>query len=56
MLPPSMQSLVARVSESLPHHPRLPKMFADTLSNTFATTLQPQPDGSVFVITGSTLR
>ncbi len=52
MLPPSMQSLVARVSEALPHHPRLPRMFADTLSNTWATTLQPQPDGSVFVITG----
>ena len=52
MLPPSMQSLVARVSEALPHHPRLPKMFADTLSNTWATTLQPQADGSVFVITG----
>lgn len=52
MLPPSMQSLVARVSEALPHHPRLPRMFADTLSNTWATTLQPQADGSVFVITG----
>ncbi len=52
MLPPSMQSLVARVSKALPHYPRLPKMFADTLSNTWATTLQPQADGSVFVITG----
>ncbi len=52
MLPPSMQSLIRRVAEALPQYPRLPKMFAGTLSNTFATTLRPQPDGSVFVITG----
>lgn len=52
MLPPSMQDLVARVTKALPQHPRLPKMFAETLSNTWATTLQPQDDGSVFVITG----
>jgi uncharacterized protein len=52
MLPQSMQHLLERVADTLPEFPRLPKMFADTFSNTFTTTLQPQPDGSVFVITG----
>jgi uncharacterized protein len=51
-LPPSMQRLVEQVANTLPEFPRLPKMFADTFSNTFTTTLQPQSDGSVFVITG----
>jgi uncharacterized protein len=52
MLPASMQRLVEQVADSLPEFPRLPKMFADTFGNTFTTTLQPQQDGSVFVITG----
>ncbi len=52
MPPHSMQTLVERVATALPQYPRLPKMFADTLANTWATTLQPQGDGSVFVITG----
>ena len=52
MLPKSMQQLVEKVADSLPEFPRLPKMFADTFSNTYTTTLQPQKDGSVFVITG----
>ena len=47
-----MQALVEQVAGALPQYPSLPKMFADTLSNTWATTLKPQPDGSVFVITG----
>ncbi len=51
-LPASMQQLIHKVAEALPDHPRIAQMFADTLSNTWATTLQPQPDGSVFVITG----
>jgi uncharacterized protein len=51
-LPLSMQKIVARVADALPQYPRLPKMFADTFSNTYATTLQKQVDGSVFVITG----
>jgi uncharacterized protein len=33
-------------------HPRLPSMFERCYRNTFDTTLQLQPDGSVFVITG----
>jgi meiotically up-regulated gene 157 (Mug157) protein len=51
-LPASMQNLVERVTRAFPHLPRLAPMFADTLSNTWATTLKPQADGSVFVITG----
>lgn len=47
-----MQRMCAHVSAQLPHLPDLPEMFAKTFSNTYATTLQPQPDGSVFVITG----
>jgi uncharacterized protein len=52
MLPTSMRHLVEKVADTLPEFPRLPKIFADTFSNTFTTTLQPQKDGSVFVITG----
>jgi meiotically up-regulated gene 157 (Mug157) protein len=52
VLPSSIQRLCEQVADALPQFPRLPKMFADTFSNTFATTLQPQRDGSVFVITG----
>ncbi len=51
-LPASMQNLVERVTRAFPHLPRLAPMFAATLSNTWATTLKPQADGSVFVITG----
>jgi uncharacterized protein len=51
-LPSSMQQLIDKVGQALPEYPRLKQMFADTLSNTWATTLKPQADGSVFVITG----
>ncbi len=52
MLPQSMQTVIAQVSQALPQYPRIPQIFADTFSNTYATTLKPQPDGSTFVITG----
>ena len=52
MLPQSMQTLITRVTAAYPQYPRLPAMFADTFSNTLTTTLRPQSDGSVFVITG----
>jgi uncharacterized protein len=48
-LPTSMQQLVAQVAATLPH---VATIFANTLANTYTTTLRPQPDGSVFVITG----
>ena len=47
-----MQHTVDAVAARLPQFPRLPKIFADTVSNTFAATLKPMADGSVFVITG----
>ncbi len=52
MLPPPMQDMIVQVADALPQFPRLPQIFADTFSNTYATTLQKQDDGSVFVITG----
>ena len=52
MLPPSMQDMTMRVADALPQFSRLPKVFADTFSNTYTTTLQQQDDGSIFVITG----
>jgi uncharacterized protein len=52
MLPASMQKWVDHVASSLPQYPALPKLFADTFSNTFTTTLKPQANGSVHVITG----
>ncbi|MEO9167234.1 MAG: glycoside hydrolase family 125 protein, partial [Aestuariivirga sp.] len=51
-LPLSMQRSVNEVAARLPQFAQLPKMFADCLANTYATTLKPQDDGSVFVITG----
>ncbi len=48
----SMLRVVEQVAEALPQFPKLKKVFADTFSNTLTTTLRPQPDGSVFVITG----
>jgi meiotically up-regulated gene 157 (Mug157) protein len=47
-----MIDMVERVADCLPQFPRLPSVFADTFANTFTTTLRPQSDGSVFVITG----
>jgi meiotically up-regulated gene 157 (Mug157) protein len=47
-----MQSVIEKVADCLPQFPRLPRVFAGTLSNTFTTTLKPQSDGGVFVITG----
>jgi uncharacterized protein len=52
MIPDSMRRLIDHVAKSLPQYPQLPKLFADTFSNTYATTLKPQTDGSTFVITG----
>jgi uncharacterized protein len=51
-LPVSMLAMGRRVAETLPQYPSLAKMFLDTFSNTYSTTLKLQPDGSVFVITG----
>jgi len=47
-----MQAVIEQVANRLPQFQHLPKMFADCLANTFTTTLKPQADGSMFVITG----
>jgi len=47
-----MKNAVDHVAATLPQFPRLPQMFADTFANTFSSTLKPQADDSVFVITG----
>jgi uncharacterized protein len=52
MIPDSMRTVIISVALELPQYAQLPKLFADTLMNTYSTTLKPQPDGSVFVITG----
>jgi uncharacterized protein len=52
MLPPSLTTLIERVADTLRDDARLPRLFANTLTNTYSTTLRPQADGSVFVITG----
>jgi uncharacterized protein len=51
-LPTSMQRTIDSVADNFPQYPQLPKLFADTFSNTYTTTLRPQSDGSTFVITG----
>ena len=51
-LPISMRQIVEEVANRLPEFPQLSSVFANTFSNTYLTTLRPQPDGSVFVITG----
>ncbi len=48
-LPASMQNVVEQVAVQFPH---LREIFANCFANTWATTLRPQADGSVFVITG----
>jgi uncharacterized protein len=52
MVPISIQRAVARVSSALPQNTDLPDVFLQTLTNTLNTTLRPQSDGTVFVITG----
>ena len=47
-----MKKIAEQVVAALPQFPRLPQMFTDTFANTFSTTLKPEADGSVFVITG----
>lgn len=51
MLPHSMQAVIDQVARRFGHYPRLPVLFANTFSNTCLITLQPQDDGTTFVIT-----
>ncbi len=52
MIPVCVERSVRLVAAAMPQYDGLPKLFAATLLNTYQTTLRPQPDGSVFVITG----
>jgi meiotically up-regulated gene 157 (Mug157) protein len=51
-LPVSVQGLIREVEEKLTGRPKLARMFGKCYANTLTTTLKPQADGSVFVITG----
>ncbi|MHA7967659.1 glycoside hydrolase family 125 protein [Paenibacillus sp. CAU 1782] len=51
-LPGSVQGLIREVEEKLKDRPKLARMFGNCYANTLITTLKPQSDGSVFVITG----
>ncbi len=51
-LPVSMKSVVDQVADRLPQYPQLREFFTNTFSNTYCTTVRPQADGSMFVITG----
>lgn len=51
-LPPTFAWLSAEVAVRLPGRPKLAQMFARCFANTLETTIRPQDDGSVFVITG----
>jgi uncharacterized protein len=51
-IPASMRALIVRVHDEFAAHPKIAAMFDRCFRNTFETTLRPQPDGSVFVITG----
>ncbi|WP_138755168.1 glycoside hydrolase family 125 protein [Paenibacillus sinopodophylli] len=52
VLPESVQGLIRDVEEKLTDRPKLARMFGKCYANTLTTTLKPQADGSVFVITG----
>lgn len=48
----SMKDLIADIRRRYPDDPAIGEMFKNGLVNTYLTTLEPQEDGSVFVITG----
>lgn len=51
-IPASMHELIEQVSQQLSQRPKLATLFRNCFPNTLTTTMQPQPDGSTFVITG----
>lgn len=50
--PDSLRELAGRVRQKLPSHPHLADMFEQCMLNTWNTTIQRNPDGTTFVITG----
>ncbi|WP_141500570.1 glycoside hydrolase family 125 protein [Paenibacillus luteus] len=51
-LPVSVQSLIRAVENKLRDRPKLARMFTKCYTNTLTTTLRPQSDNTIFVITG----
>jgi meiotically up-regulated gene 157 (Mug157) protein len=48
----SLTELIGLVTKRTADHPKLARMFRSGLENTLNTTIQRQPDGTTFVITG----
>lgn len=51
-LPGSMKQLIERIDKVYADEPKVQSMFANCFANTYETTLKPQDDGTIFVITG----
>src|SRR5699024_11904121 len=51
-IPASLQAIIDEVRVTFPENDKLNDLFARCFVNTYSTTLQPQEDGTTFVITG----
>lgn len=51
-IPASLQAIIQEVETAFPGNKKLNDLFAECFVNTYTTTLQPQEDGTTFVITG----
>src|SRR5699024_2362030 len=51
-IPASMQNLIDDVKKTFSNDPKVQALFENCFSNTYETTIQPQEDGTTFVITG----
>lgn len=51
-IPASMERLIEEVTAKLADRPKLATLFRNCFPNTLTTTMQPQADGTTFVITG----
>src|SRR5699024_7239378 len=51
-IPASLQAIIDEVRVTFPENDKLNDLFARCFVNTYTTTLQPQEDGTTFVITG----
>ncbi|WP_059102642.1 glycoside hydrolase family 125 protein [Shouchella shacheensis] len=51
-IPASLRRLIDKVKTKFPEDRKLHRLFENTFLNTYTTTLQPNEDGTTFVITG----
>lgn len=51
-IPESLNRLIDKVKKTFPEDKKLQELFKNTFLNTYMTTLQPNDDGTTFVITG----